>query len=649
MGRFTFQQKIFLYFTLAIVVLGLLMMFLGAYLISKTVLREAQDRVTLDLRTAHSVYANRMQAIYLALSLISEQEKVVHVLQESQNLDQLQKFLKQKRTNLELDFLTLCDAKGKVVLRTQPPYLTGDSCSSSPLIQKALQGETGVGTVILAQEMLQREGEGLSSQAYVRFVQTPRAKPRAEEAETSGMCIMAAVPVMDFESRRVRGVLYGGSLINRNYALVDYIRDAIFEEKEYEGREFGTVTIFQWDVRISTNVLREDGTRAIGTRVSEEVYRRVLEERKAWLERAFVVHDWYISAYKPIFDPNHNVIGILYVGILEDKYIDIRNGILLSLLLPVTIGVVIVLVFSYALSRDLSHPVRKLVRGTQKIASGDLDYRISGKAKYLEIEQLTDYFNHMAQALKEREEELRETNENLLRVNRNYMEMLGFVSHEMKNPLTNMLMSAYSLRDGIVGKLTEKQKIMGSILVRSCERLQDMIKNYLDLSRIEKGELETHKQVVDFETHIFSPVLDEIKGQLKSKGMKVIRKIPDLYKVKADPDLLKIIIENLLTNAIKYGKDKGEIRIEAGENDKNWQISVWNEGEGIPSDEFPHLFSRFTRLKTEKSKREKGSGLGLFITKEMVEKQGGRIWVESKEGQWTRFSFILPKENKKNR
>ena len=93
----------------------------------------------------------------------------------------------------------------------------------------------------------------------------------------------------------------------------------------------------------------------------------------------------------------------------------------------------------------------------------------------------------------------------------------------------------------------------------------------------------------------------------------------------------------------KYGKSEGEVRIEASENSRDWQISVWNEGEGIPAGEFPHLFSRFTRLKTEKSRREKGSGLGLFITKEMVEKQGGRIWVESKEGQWTKFSFILPK------
>jgi len=644
MRRLTFKQKIFLYSTLTIVVLGVLLAFLGTYLVSKRVLSEAQTRISLDLQAADFVYMNHIEKIFVTLSLIADKERVIGVVQGREDLSRVQVFLEQKKTDLELDFLTLCDASGRVLLRTRPPHLAGDNCLSYPLIQKALQGEGAAGTVILLQEMLQGEGEGLASQGYVRFVPTPRAKSRPEEEESSGMCIMAAVPVLDPNDGRVRGVLYGGNLLNRNYALVDYIRDMIFEEREYKGREFGTVTIFQWDVRISTNVLREDGTRAIGTRVSEEVYHRVLEEKERWLERAFVVHDWYISAYEPILGPDGDVIGILYVGVLEDKYTDIRNEILLNLLLPLTVGVVVVLTFSYLLARDLSGPLREFLLGTEKVASGDLDYRIRGKVKYPEIEQLTHHFNSMTQALKEREDELRKVNEDLRRVNRNYMEMLGFISHQMKNALGNMIMSAYNLRDGIVGKLTHKQKIMAGFFVRNSERLQDMIKNYMDLSRIERGELKSRKQIVDFEAHILSPLLGEIEGQLKSKGMRITTNIPDPYEIKADPDLLRIIMENLLTNAIKYGKDQREITIRATESDEYWQMSVWNEGEGIPEDQFKNLFSRFTRLNTEKSKRERGSGLGLFITKEMVEKQGGHIWVESKVGQSVRFSFVLPKD-----
>ena len=180
MKPFTFQHKIFFYFSLTIVVLGVLTLFLGTYLISKRILDEAQDRVTLNLQTADSFYMNHIQTIFMALNLMADKERVIGVVQEREDLSRVQTFLEQKKTDLELDFLTLCDASGRVLLRTRPPYLAEDNCLSYPLIQKALQGEGGVGTVILSQEVLEREGEGLSSQAYVSFIETPRAKYRAE-------------------------------------------------------------------------------------------------------------------------------------------------------------------------------------------------------------------------------------------------------------------------------------------------------------------------------------------------------------------------------------------------------------------------------------------------------------------------------------
>ncbi|GAH96509.1 unnamed protein product, partial [marine sediment metagenome] len=167
--------------------------------------------------------------------------------------------------------------------------------------------------------------------AYIQFTPTPGARPRSEKAETSGMVLMAAVPVWA-GNEEIIGILYGGILLNRNYRLVDYVRDMVFEEKEYKGKPFGTVTIFQWDVRITTNVKEKDGSRAIGTRVSREVYEKVLENGKTWLDRAFVVNSWYISAYEPIYAPTNKIIGMLYAGVLEDKYVDIKNGIFLRFL-----------------------------------------------------------------------------------------------------------------------------------------------------------------------------------------------------------------------------------------------------------------------------------------------------------------------------
>ncbi|HID54886.1 TPA: HAMP domain-containing protein, partial [Candidatus Poribacteria bacterium] len=496
--------------------------------------------------------------------------------------------------------------------------------------------------VILSREALEREGDGLAERAYIELIPTPKAKPRPEKYETSGMCLMAAVPIRS--DGNVTGAIYGGVLLNRNFDLVDEIRDIIFKERWYRGKEFGTVTIFQWDVRIATNVLKESGERAIGTRVSEEVYDTVLLKRKPWFERAFVVHDWYISAYEPIFNPKGKVIGILYVGVLEKKYNDIRNRALLTFFPPLAAGVLIVLIFSFMLSHDLSLPMRKLVEGAERIASGDLDYRIEGKARFVEMKQLMDHFNRMAQALKEREGQLERANEELRNLNRNYMEMLGFVSHEIKNALGNMLMSAYNLKEGYAGQLNEVQSRMVGIILRNSERLKDMIKNYLDLSRIEKGELEAHKRKVEFNEEILSPVIEELKGQMESKEMRLTVQTPDPFELVADPDMLRTIVDNLLSNAIKYGKEGGEIRVIGAEENGHWKISLWNEGEGIPPDQLPLLFTKFTRLDTGGSRRKSGSGLGLFITKEMVERQGGRIWAESEYGKWAMFTFTLPKE-----
>ena len=650
MAKLSFRWKIFWYFTLVIVIIGTLVILVCGFQIFQIVFEEAKNRVAADLRVAHSFFDKKLEKMEATLSLIAENQLVIEYLRKNQQLSPVIKSsLERKRVDLGFDILTLCDKEGKVVLRTHPPYYTGDSCLPNPLISKALKGKSVSGIVIVPPQKLRMEGEDLVQQAYIPFKPTPRAKPRPEKAETSGMFLIAAVPVL-LADGKVIGALYGGNLLNKNYHFVDYVRDMVFKEKEYKGKPFGTVTLFQWDVRIATNVKEKDGSRAIGTRVSREVYERVLEEGKIWLERAFVVNNWYISAYEPIYDPANKIIGMLYVGVLEDKYVDIRNKIFLSFLSIIFGGIAAVLIISYLLSGGLSKPIKRLVTATNRIARGEMQYILEREKKYpkihklpySEIQELIRNFNQMAAALYKRETELKKANDDLRQINRNYMEILGFVTHEIKNRLGIILGSAYNLNQGIVGKLNEGQEKMVNILLRNTERLSEMIKNYLDLSRIEKGELKVNKQEVDFKKDILEPVLDEFKGQFEARGILLEVDIPDSLKITADPDLLKIVMENLLSNAIKYGREKGAVKIEAQKEKDKWRVSVWNEGEGISKDEIDKLFTKFTRLGGEKFRKEQGSGLGLFVTKEIVQKHGGEICAESEEGKWAKFIFTLP-------
>jgi hypothetical protein len=137
-----------------------------------------------------------------------------------------------------------------------------------------------------------------------------------------------AVPVFD-KTGPMAGVLYGGRVINRDFTLVDRVRDMVFGEDMYNDKPVGTVTILQDDVRISTNVQDEGGQRAVGTRVSDEVHDAVIEQGRIWHERALVVTDWYKTAYEPIRDIDGKIIGILYVGTLEQPFVDMARRIFL--------------------------------------------------------------------------------------------------------------------------------------------------------------------------------------------------------------------------------------------------------------------------------------------------------------------------------
>ncbi|MFQ6109487.1 MAG: cache domain-containing protein, partial [Candidatus Aminicenantales bacterium] len=167
-----------------------------------------------------------------------------------------------------------------MILRTRNPGVVGDDQSQDEIVRWALRRGVLAHPQIIPREELLKEGEDLAEQAYMEFIPTPKAAPRPEDKETSGMMLKAASSIID-ENNNLLGVLYGGILLNRNYEIVDRVKETVYKGEKYKGREIGTATIFQHDLRISTNVKNADGQRAIGTRVSKEVNTAVLKQGKA--------------------------------------------------------------------------------------------------------------------------------------------------------------------------------------------------------------------------------------------------------------------------------------------------------------------------------------------------------------------------------
>ena len=547
------------------------------------------------------------------------------------------------RTDLEairqehkMDILNLVAPDGTVLLRTRFPYNRGDNIAGDPLIHQVISTHQSVaGNTVYELDRLDVEGPGLVERAL------------AIDQEPRGMLAGAAVPVI--EDGQLVGIIQMGNLLNGSTEIVDRIRDAVFANEYYGGKPLGTTTIFMDDLRISTNVLDNAGRRALGTRVSREVAEHVLEKALSWTGRAFVVDSWYLSQYDPIRDPDGQIIGMLYIGELEQKYLDLRTRAVALYLAVILAGMLLAFVVVFFVTRGILGPIRTLSAATERLSGGDLSYRVTVQSKD-EIGDLSACFNEMAAQLEgQRREiegnqnELEALNRNLLATNRNYMEMLGFVSHELKNPLTSAIMSLHTVKDGYLGEVNPDQEKSLESTAQSLNYFQDMIKNYLDLSRLEKGELEVNKTQVRPWTGIIVPVIEGLWQELEKRQMLVENRIPEDLEVFADDHLLRIVYDNLLSNAVKYGLEGGTILLDAQEGTDRVTLGVRNDSIGIPSEKMSLLFRKFSSLETPDYRGQRGTGLGLYICKEIVEAQGGEIWADSQMGEWVKFDFTLPK------
>jgi signal transduction histidine kinase len=379
-------------------------------------------------------------------------------------------------------------------------------------------------------------------------------------------------------------------------------------------------------VRIATNVLDETGQRAIGTVVSETVYDKVLLEGQSWLDRAFVVTDWYLTAYEPLKNVNDQTIGMLYVGTLEAPFRDLRRKIMLIFLAIILAMTVLGVFLSYALALIISRPLIHLLEATGKIAHGDLSHRLEIGGNIVELNRLAESFNEMAGRLKDREASLKVSNEKLAQLNATYLDLVGFVSHELKGILGSLVMTIYALKDGLMGELNANQKIAIDASARNLGHFETMVRNYLDLSRIEKGELTVHKTKLDLSDDVITPAIHHFDRPMQERNVQVENLLPAGITLQADKNLLLIVFNNLLSNALKYGERGGTIRIESAQRNGEVIVRFYNDGPPIKEEQKELLFRKFSRLPG--SDKIRGTGLGLFIIKQIMEQHGGTISLE---------------------
>jgi len=243
--------------------------------------------------------------------------------------------------------------------------------------------------------------------------------------------------------------------------------------------------------------------------------------------------------------------------------------------------------------------------------------------------------------------ELREVIGNALKSLQNRQEakmldLMAIVAHEFKSPVATVHTTVDTLYGGYFGQLTPEQQKGLETIMRNCQYLEDIIRCYIDLSKMELDNLEFKHHPIDLVAEVVGPIVDTPEYQQNLKHMPILASYDPVPPVSGDPNLLKIVVNNLVNNAIKYGRADTEIRIKVYQQDNAAVISVYNEGPGIdPQDIEQRLFRRFERLKQKGTEGVKGSGLGLYICKKIIDKHHGKIEAFSEPEKYIEFRITL--------
>ncbi len=626
------------------VLVGVISLFIGGQLLYRAVLNEATTRISLDLNAAREIYVARIKNIDTALTIASLDNDFRESI-ENGDCSSVSAKLTIIAQRADLDFAGIVLANGKTLGRTGPHPLPEETeISQNPIAEKVFEtGEDVSGTVLLDHEFLHNENPALAKRAMIKIKPTPRAAPREETEETMGMALCAGIPM--YRGNEIYAVLYGGSLLNRSKKIVDTVRGTVFLNESYEGRSIGTATIFLKDLRISTNVLTTEGERAIGTRVSKEVRDRVLIEGERWTDRAFVVSDWYITAYEPIEDINDERVGILYVGVLEKKYKDVRHKLLRVFILITLSGIVVAVGLGYLVATRLVYPIRQLIQASSEVAKGNLQPEIGHISKN-EVGILQRNFTDMLSSLRERDRRQRAESEDMLLQSEKQAgigRLAAGVAHEINNPLTGVLTFTHMLlrRNDINNEIRSDLQT----IAHETERVRKIVKGLLDFSRqtkLDQDPTDINKLV--------KTTIGLVENQAIVNGINLVFKPTEDLPVRTlDRNQIQSVIMNIIINAFDATAPGGTVTVSTAlsvsaagktKEQKGVEISISDTGCGIPLENLDKLFDPFFSTKEV----GQGTGLGLSVSYGIIERHGGVIQVHSEVNRGSTFTIWLPLE-----
>jgi signal transduction histidine kinase len=300
---------------------------------------------------------------------------------------------------------------------------------------------------------------------------------------------------------------------------------------------------------------------------------------------------------------------------------------------------ILILLFAIYLARGIARPVTEAAAGAGQVAAGDLSIRLSQKGPG-EVGELTTSFNEMAERLEATRNELEEQNAQLRESERLKSDLVNTVSHELRTPLSGVLGFTKLLLTRDFDSETRRHYL--GIVDAQARRLSDLLDDFLDVRRIEEGRFERARELVDMATLLREEA--QLYSQQSPKHEVAVEIDHPPLAVFGNPDRLRQVIGNLISNAIKYSPQGGVVEVSADSDNGSVRVEVRDEGMGIPLSQQPQIFTKFFRGDAAASGIT-GTGLGLAVSRDIVESHGGRMGFKSAEGKGTTFFVVLPDVN----
>lgn len=320
------------------------------------------------------------------------------------------------------------------------------------------------------------------------------------------------------------------------------------------------------------------------------------------------------------------------------------NRITYYLVLVVVLVVIIIIFLFVFISQNITKPVHILTEAAKQFGQGKfVEVKIDRKD---ELGLFAQTFNKMAKDISAAQKALREELEKTKEVDRQKSEFLSIAAHQLRTPMSGIKWMLKMTLDGDLGNVSDEQKHHLKTGLENSERMIALINSLLDVTRIEEQKFQYNYEIAPMET-IISIIVDSLKTNAASKNIKLkVNKPEFLPPIKVDKEKIKIALTNLIDNAIKYSPKDSQITVDIKKEKDHMLISVADQGYGIPKAQQAHVFSKFFRgsniLKIDTEYESIGTGLGLYLTKDVVTKHEGEIWFESEENKGTTFYIKLP-------